>query len=100
MINFILMADTALKEKNRILEEKVADETFKELMSLNKKSRPKKINLYGANPQHLVKVMLALQDRFKKIKYRADIFIEGSGNGEYSVDVGYYLKKFKNLKYS
>lgn len=79
----------SLKEKDRILEEKIADETLRGLMLLDKKSRPKKINLYGANPQYLVRVMIVLQDRFKKIKYKADIFIGGPVEGEYSVDVGY-----------
>jgi len=83
------MVDISLKEKNGILEEKIADETLKGLMLLDKKSRPKKINLYGANPQYLVGVMIALQDRLKKIKYKADISIGGPAEGEYSVDIGY-----------
>jgi len=94
------MVDTSLKEKEGILEERVAAEIFRELGSLNKKFRPNKINLCGANPADLVRVMLALQDRFKTIRYGPDISIGGFRDGEYSVDVGYYLEKFKNLESS
>jgi len=88
------MVDISLKEKDGILENRIADETFKEITYLNKKSKPKRINLYGANPVHLVGVMIALQDRFRKARYKADIFIGSSKNGEYSVDVGYYLELY------
>lgn len=88
------MVNLSLKEKDKVLEKKIAEDTFKELIILNKESRPRKIHLYGANPEHLIGVMLALQERFKKTKYKADIFIGSSKNGEYSVDVGYYMELY------
>jgi len=87
------MVNQSLKEKDMLLEERVVGETFRKLSSLNKKSRPKKINLCGSNPANLVRVMLALQDRFKKIRYNPDIFIQDPKDGQYSIDVRLSLKR-------
>ncbi len=78
---------------NGVLE-KIADDSFKEIVSMDKCSRPKQIHLYGANPGDLIKVMLSLQDklekRFKKRK-KIDIYVGSPSNGGYSIDVGHYV---------
>ena len=85
--------DKSLKTKQEVLEEKIVDDTFKVFESMSKKSRPREINIYNANPASLVRIMIGLQDKFKKLKYEPTIFINESKNGRYIIDVGYYLDK-------
>ncbi len=76
---------TLLKEE---VLERIANETYKEIMFLSENSRPREVFLYGANQEYLVRVMLRLCEKLNGQKTK--IFIGDSKKG-YSVDVGFYI---------
>ena len=78
--------------------EMIAKETAEQILGLKKLSWPKTICLYGANPKDLVKIMIALEDRFKKKRYNPEIFI-GKGEG-YKLNVEHYIKQLNSQKVS
>ena len=89
-------------KKDEILENKInriIEDTFKEIMSLDENSRPKNIYLYNSNQEYLVKVLIGLGIKFKKYEEKNNcnlnisLFTGNSSNGEYNVDVGYYLRR-------
>ena len=97
--------------KKEILE-KIADDTYVEIMRMDESSRPDIIYFYNANPSYLVKITLCLQDKLKKEReklekkdegfkvYSPEVFIGYSENGDYAVDVGHYLRTKKISEWS
>tara|TARA_Y100000296_G_scaffold82614_1_gene112042 strand:- start:136 stop:402 length:267 start_codon:yes stop_codon:yes gene_type:complete len=83
--------------KDDVLE-KITDETANQIFDLAPRSRPKSIGLSGAGPQDLVKVMIALQNKFKKRKYFPQISIQDISG--YNINVGQYIREFNSQKSS
>jgi len=87
--------------KNPTLEKfkGIADDTFKELINLNKSSRPEMVYLYNSNQTDLIRVLLELSSKIKRYesKNKTNLHISvytgppPSIPSVYSVDVGYYL---------
>lgn len=78
------------KEMDAEVLEKISCTIATKIKRLHRKTKPKEIFLYGANPNYLVKVMISLYDKLKREKVK--VFIRDSAKG-YSVDVGLLLKR-------
>lgn len=85
----------SLKTHEEVLEERIIDDTFATFKTMHKKSRPKEINLHNTNPAHLVRIMIGLQERFKKLKYEPVFFFNQDKDGRYPINVGHYLETLK-----
>jgi hypothetical protein len=95
-LSYILMK----KQLEQISEDvlyTIADDTVNQIIGLNPASRPSRIGLYNANPEHLTKIMLRIYGGLKAKKIKGIEIFFGSNYGNYLVNVGELASKYGSI---
>jgi len=83
---------TALKNEKKLA--RIVNETYRDLMHLSEDSRPSKVFLKNAEQAELARAMCLLYEKFKKGDYQPEVLIGNPFERDYSIDVGYFLRRF------
>jgi len=86
--------------KKKILDEEVINGTLNDMFDMRKRKTHllSEIELIGSSIDDLKYCKQGLERELSAKGLKIPVCIDGSAHGNYSVNVGYYLGKFKSLK--